>query len=605
MNQDENIVNILMKMANPEMYNKNFDDIVINSTLYHENSVTQMNKIVSEFNMRDGSIVVKSSFGKRIQPNEFRLVSLNQECEIVPPTLYPMRKRVYVNINNKVEELGICKQTDLFIGNYGSYIVNVPLGKIALAWKGNNPIFLGPGPHVIHDQNLKRITEQNLVDYNSQHIIHGTFNIIRVDPNYCATIRIGTVPYFLTPNDKPYVFDHIVQVPQGKIAKVWVSSTKALLLEANSKPYVFNDRTFKFDKKNDNELFEDATNNIILHGSIKRLLPKTGQVAVTYNAGKLITFKSTDDGKPICITADNHVFDNFITTNIQTIQFPSENTKMKRKRDDKNINADDDNYDVFRTSDGLPIGVKLLVIYEINRPELTLAKLNPNAITPHIEHIVTADMGLVIQNCSSTDFLKSNQSATQINEKKDVFSMFYEELQTRVFNKLKEDFDSYGINLVRLSIETPKILDQMISKKMAEFSLINSESRAKESAMERNFNIAKQQATQEATTKQIQQDQENQNKISKAQAEFQSAKLEADGTLVKAEASIKVQERQIEISKKRAELFDKHPGLLQFELAQVNAKSMEGIKSMIISPEIAKGLFGMPFIQRSIEQLNN
>ena len=139
MNQDENIVNILMKMANPEMYNKNFDDIVINSTLYHENSVTQMNKIVSEFNMRDGSIVVKSSFGKRIQPNEFRLVSLNQECEIVPPTLYPMRKRVYVNINNKVEELGICKQTDLFIGNYGSYIVNVPLGKIALAWKGNNP----------------------------------------------------------------------------------------------------------------------------------------------------------------------------------------------------------------------------------------------------------------------------------------------------------------------------------------------------------------------------------------------------------------------------------------------------------------------------------
>ena len=73
------------------------------------------------------------------------------------------------------------------------------------------------------------------------------------------------------------------------------------------------------------------------------------------------------------IRNNNHSFEGFLQTNIQTIQFPSNETIKRRIKEDRDKNDKDDeiNYEVFRTSDGLPIGVKILVIYEIENPDLT------------------------------------------------------------------------------------------------------------------------------------------------------------------------------------------------------------------------------------------
>ena len=57
-------------------------------------------------------------------------------------------------------------------------------------------------------------------------------------------------------------------------------------------------------------------------------------------------------------------------------------------------------------------------------------------IKHHIEHIVVADMGLIIQNCSSVDFLKSNQPQSEHNNE---FVLFYEHLQDKIFKQLQFD----------------------------------------------------------------------------------------------------------------------------------------------------------------------
>ena len=613
----QSLISILEKLSNPSEFTFDFDVIIEKSDLIDINPQIQLSNIIDKFNNHGKSIMVfNSPIGKLIPPNQFRLVALNKRCELIAPSDNPSRLQLFANPNKRTEDLGFHNQTELCIGAYGSYLINVPMGKLALIWRGNMPSILGHGPHVIHDQNFKPIDNDCLKDYNNEFIKHGIINILRILPNSCGKIWINNTAYFLTPKNTPYVFKdptfkfdsiinlsesyinhgsfHILQVPDGKLAKVWLQSTQSFLLESSKEPYYFQDPSFRLDVKNSNNLFEDSVEPVIVHGSIKRILPKTGQVAITYDNGKLITYTANKECKPVIIKSNNHSFEGFLPTNIQTIQFPSQTTIKQRIKEDRDNNDTDDeiNYEVFRTSDGLPIGVKILVIYEIENPDLTLNKLNPTQITQHIEHIVVADMGLIIQNCSSVDFLKSNQPQS---EKNNDFALFYQHLQDKIFKQLQFDFGSYGIKLVRLNIETPKILDKMISSKMAEFSLMSTEARAKESVMDRNFNIAKQQATQEVTTKQIMQQQENDFRIKKAQSEYNAMKIEADGLYMQTEMKIKGQELELEISRKKAEMYDKYPSLFELELVKTRIEGMKNTKMMIISPEIAQGMNLMNF----------
>ena len=120
-----------------------YDNIVIKSTLYDEDPKKQIQNIVEAFNQGRKSIMTRSVVGKRIDTDCFRLVALNNQPELVPPTKYKYRKSVYLSPNDKTEDLGHYSQTSLFFGAYGSFVVNVPVGKIALSWKGNTPIILG------------------------------------------------------------------------------------------------------------------------------------------------------------------------------------------------------------------------------------------------------------------------------------------------------------------------------------------------------------------------------------------------------------------------------------------------------------------------------
>jgi len=280
--------------------------------------------------------------------------------------------------------------------------------------------------------------------------------------------------------------------------------------------------------------------------------------------------------------------------------------KLKRKKNKKDEEDDYDyediNYEVFSTSDSLRVGMRLLVVYQVDKPDLTLAKLNPDQIVNHIENLVTADMGMVIQNCSSVDFLKTNQ--TQAKSREESKSMeFFEQLQDKIKNQLFDDFSQYGVKLIRLNIQTPKVMDKKVSSKMAEFSLLSSEARAKEANLERITNIVRQEANQDAIKKQISQEQENKNKISAAEANLQAAKLEASGKFELAQVDVKTQERLLDISNKRAELYEKFPNLFQYDLAKVQTEAMKGISTSVISPELASMWYNFVPVKTQTQQV--
>ena len=95
------------------------------------------------------------------------------------------------------------------------------------------------------------------------------------------------------------------------------------------------------------------------------------------------------------------------------------------------------------------------------------------------ENLVVADMGAVIQQCSSSDFQNTDQTKARLPMRKSFFFLFtfflftsteapvegnapsapefIRHLQDEVKNQLCRDFQEYGINLVRLNIETPKV----------------------------------------------------------------------------------------------------------------------------------------------------
>jgi len=555
------------------------NDIVIASTLRDKNPYTQVQNILHAFNGNRESIMVPSViFGKRINRDEYRLVHRNNSPELVGYSDIPLRKKIYMT--GTTEDIGIYKQTKLFFGAHGIYVVNVPVNKIAKAYLGLKPILLGEGPHVIHDPNFK-LAEDPLVNIYDKNIYHEIYTIIRIN--------------------------------KGELCKIWFNNDP-IILESRSKPYIFVTPYLKMMIFDNNNGFFSASERLIEHGPIKRLMPQTGEVAITYDHGNLVTMPPNKNKTPIIINSQNHTVEDFISTNIQTLVFPSEKTITSRKKNHSNGEYCKDfvNYEEFRTRDGLPIGVKLLVVFSIVDPQKTLSRLKKDEIIPHIENLVVADMGAVIQQCTSSDFQNTSQTTTEpyvfdnkINKYKHGLPPNNPEiinhLQDSVKNKLSKDFLEYGIMLDRLNIETPKILDKAIGKKISEYSLLNSEASAKESILEKKFVIVKKEAERAAKKTEIEQIQTNQNKISAAQAEFEAAKLLAEAKKIKSDAEAYSAKA---VAKAQAEMFEKYPKLFEFRLMELKTQSMKGIKSSIVSPEIAKNMFGINGILNALNKQN-
>lgn len=395
--------------------------------------------------------------------------------------------------------IAIREQTDPFYGAYGSYVLNVPPNKYALAWSGLQPQIYGEGPHVIHDPNFKFDRDRGFVDQVNDYISHGSIHILRVPAGYVAKIWIGTQPY---------------------------------LLEYRETAYVFDSPLFRIIKSNNDKLFFDATAELITHGSIKRVMPHTGRVAVTYNNGNLEIIKPEIKG-PTIITSPTHEVSSFLDTNIQSYTFPSEQEKAARLKNNSHITPERLNHYVFLTSDSLEIGMKLLVSYKIVDPQKALSLLGEKGILNTVENLASVDMAKVVNTLSSQEFLNP-YSSTNV-EKTSQPAFFWD----KIHSSFSKELGNFGIELVRFNIESPFYIDKEIAKKMSEFATMTAEANAKQGIIERQARVQEAEARRDANTNQIKQDQINEATISAAKAQLEAKRMEAEGIQILATANAK------------------------------------------------------------------
>ncbi len=561
-------------------------DVVTEPTFNSLDPVSLAADIIKEFNKN--VVPGRSCFtrsivrGEKVDRNQVMLGHLNRTPEMAGFSGGMMIARsIWASPKNYTEAFMPNRITDQFYGLHGSYVLNVQQEQYALAYSWNTPKIYRPGVHVIHDANFRFDQKTGFCSQNSQHIKHGNINILYVPANKIAKIKIGSVPYVLVSRATPYVFVdplfsivkksdtemffdqntewiqhesiNILYVPAGRIAAIKIGSVP-YILKSKATPYVFIDPVFTMYKKSDTNMLYFATDMSIINGCKKRVIVPTGKVLITYNNGSLEIYEPSANSKPIIITSETHEVKEFLDVTVQTLQFPSETTKKERKRDLPNATAEEISYEMFTTRDSLKVGVKVLVAFRISDPYLAISILGVNGIVPHIENLANTDLGKAIQKCSSQEFLSFNRTRPT---KVDPLTRFLHEgadastssligqqqqqqamdFQDMVKEQLAKDLSEYGIELIRLNIESPKIMDPAIATKMAEQSIKSAESNAQETLLAQQTNIANQIAQREAQIKAIQQEQENRNKLSQAQTELDAASKRAEAVLIEAKAN--------------------------------------------------------------------
>ncbi len=261
-----------------------------------------------------------------------------------------------------------------------------------------------------------------------------------------ACVTLNNQPFILPPQKEPYIFRnplfnfdpanggfvdqnspyvrngslHLLQVPKGCVCTAWHGARPLLLYHREDGPYIVLENLFRIQPKSPAELFYDATEEIISHGSIKRIIPRTGHVAVVYRDGHLQVIQPTADGRPIIIDHERASVGEMLNVQKQTLRFPSEKTRRERERElqvqgltgpdeKKSINCKSHNFgpdfsqfvfprralhnqvrsssrvDWYHSpgpqSNGARYGVKLLVVFTIVDPLLALTNFKPEVST--------------------------------------------------------------------------------------------------------------------------------------------------------------------------------------------------------------------------------
>jgi regulator of protease activity HflC (stomatin/prohibitin superfamily) len=542
------------------------DNVVINSNLRDDNPLTQARNVLTAFNInvvKDQSAFETSLvMGQWVTPDQYILGACNQIPELrFFDGAMKIRRAWYMDPTINTEILDTPGQADLIFGAYGSYVLNVPVNKLAKGWSGNTPFLYSTGPHVIHDANFRFDARTGLVDQAEPYINHGSI--------------------------------HILRVPAGMIAKVWVG-TIPYLLESREEPYVFNSALFVLDKKDANTLFFSATEELIIHGSIKRVMPRTGREAVSYNNGILEIIKPNEKNEPTIINSSSHAVEKFINTNVQNKIFPSDEEKTRRLNNNKNISPDELNHYVYMTRDSLKIGVQLVVSFRIVESHKAVKQLGVDKILSTIENLAAVDMGKMVNRLSSQEFLnpvykKNGKNLSKHDEKskldenasktdgqrgeEDVQPSFWGDIREELSNELNQ----YGVELIRFNTETPIVFNKDIANKMAECATMTAEANAKQAIIQRQAKVQEAEATRDANTKRIEQEQINTAIISHAEAEFQAQKYKADGLLLEAQAKAK----SIEIMGKA---YKDHPELLELEKVKYVSEAMGKMKLVVPFP---------------------
>ena len=255
------------------------DDVVRKSTLADASPHKQTEKIIAAFNDKiTHSAVTTVTWnpfrGERVSPDEFLVAHRNQVPELVPYN----KKRIALaitgpgTVTDRVAKIKL--DTPYFDSKMGSVLLNVPVNHVALATTGTDktPILFGAGPHVIHDPTFMLEEKTAFVNIMTQnYIAHGNIHILRVPAGKYAKVWINSVPELLPYSPIPYVFkgnfrtaapgedNYLVdvsdpyinhgyinrlRVPAGKVAKIW-RGTEPVLLESRPEPYEYHDPLFK------------------------------------------------------------------------------------------------------------------------------------------------------------------------------------------------------------------------------------------------------------------------------------------------------------------------------------------------------------------------
>ena len=244
-----------------------------------------------------------------------------------------------------------------------------PPGNVAKVWYGVQAVLLESQtePYVIVSP-LFRFSE--LVDQNAPLISHGT--------------------------------SHRVRVPKGCLAKVWVNNVPHLL-PAREEHYEY--VTPYFSTSTAGDWLVDSNAKLVVHGSIKRIMPSTGEVCVAYENGGLIVISPDPGGKPFITDNETFLVDGFLSTNWNTLVFPSDETKAARRKESSVATDNEVNYLTFSTRDSLLIGIKILLVYQVVDPIKIFHLLTRGDIVNHVENLATVDMGKAIQKSSSQDVM--------------------------------------------------------------------------------------------------------------------------------------------------------------------------------------------------------
>jgi regulator of protease activity HflC (stomatin/prohibitin superfamily) len=540
------------------------EDIVIASDFADQTADEQARTILDRFN----SDVERSAFTsnpalgralERVDISYFVLGHRNQKAELFDPRGQRYSTLFTADPKQTIKSLGPVLKTEAYYGAFGKHVLNVPAGHYACAFSKNRPVLYGEGPHVIIDPTFEFDANDGFVSQQEPYIRHSTINILRI--------------------------------PAGKVAKVWIG-TMPYLYESRKDPYVIVDAQFQLvthvgKKKGDEKLFCSASDSFIEHGSIKRIIPHTGEVAITYNNGILTIIPPPKDGKPVIIDSATHNFVGFISTALQTCLFPSKETKAQAAADNRKATADEINLKIFQTRDSLRVGVVLVVAFKIVDPELAITKLGRDGIIPHIENVSFADMGKAIQLSTLQEVMYFTQNKPGVhNAGEETSADSGQTIQDRVKSNLAMDLADYGIELSRLQIENMKVLDLEIAKQLAGQSVTSAEFTTKQATLVKEYDIRTTEARMKAETDNIALQQRNQAVIAGAQSKLDAAQREADALIVAADAQRKA-------AALRGELYRKYPALLEIERAKLKAKALEGA-TIFISPEDMAGFLTSP-----------
>jgi regulator of protease activity HflC (stomatin/prohibitin superfamily) len=542
------------------------EDVIIHSPWKELSSEEQSKAILDSFNAGikkdDSCFEYNPAPGRalhRVDVSKFLLGHRNQIAELADPNGRRIALKFTADPLVVIKSKGSVVKTAPFFGCYGKFVLNVPAGYYAKGFSKNHPVLYGEGPHVIIDPTFNFNENDGFVSQIEPYIQHATI--------------------------------HVLRVPAGKVARAWVG-TEPRILESRREPYVFVDSQFKLlthDSRSSklDQLFENATAQYIEHGSIKRIIPHTGEVAITYNNGILHIIPPPVDTRPVIINSATHNFDGFISTALQTCLFPSEDSKNQTLKDNPKVTADERNLKILQTRDSLRVGVQLVVAFKIKQPDVAITKLGKDGILPHIENIAFADMGKAIQLSTLQEVMYFTQNKPKTkDEARDTVQEGLQTIQDHVKQNLAHDLEDYGIELARLNIETIKVMDEEIAKKLAGQSVTSAEYTTKQATLVKEYDIKTTEAKLRADTDNIALQQKNQALISQAQAKLDAAQREANASLIVADAQRKAAEMQ-------GELYTKYPQLLELEMLRIKAEALKGA-TIYITPNDMGNVFNSP-----------